>query len=199
MKGTLNPELKSGDKIVCYHMEGETGVPPGTVGTVSHVGRDPFEKDGNIISVEWDNGSKLSLISVTDAWKKVGEKIQEATLSPEYDFFSANPELFEHFDWRFLRNYLFKLRESGVINMFQAAPFLYSGKNWIDRYYGEDQEDNEAFQELLEMADEAKDKMVQGLVKYMESKNMEMDDMGRVNHLLSKLAMKITQLYMTFA
>jgi len=199
MKGVLNPELKSGDKIVCYHMEGETGVPPGTVGTVINVGRDPFEKDGNIISVEWDNGSKLSLISVTDAWKKVGGKIQEQTLSPEYDFFNANPELFELFDWRFLRNYLFKLRESGVINMFQAAPFLYSGKKWIDRYYGEDQEDNEAFQELLEMADEAKDKMVQGLVKYMESKNMEMDDMGRVNHLLSKLAMKITQLYMTFA
>jgi len=199
MKGILNPELKSGDKIVCYHMEGETGVPPGTVGTVINVGRDPFEKDGNIISVEWDNGSKLSLISVTDAWKKVGGKIQEQTLSPEYDFFNANPELFELFDWRFLRNYLFKLRESGVINMFQAAPFLYSGKKWIDRYYGEDQEDNEAFQELLEMADEAKDKMVQGLVKYMSAKNMEMDDMGRVNHLLGKLAMKITQLYMTFA
>lgn len=199
MKGTLNPELKSGDKIVCYHMEGETGVPPGTAGTVSHVGRDPFEKDGNIISVEWDNGSKLSLISVTDAWKKVGEKIQEATLSPEYDFFSANPELFEHFDWRFLRNYLFKLRESGVINMFQAAPFLYSGKKWIDRYHGEDQEDNEAFQELLEMADEAKDKMIQGLLKYMESKNMDTSDMTRVNSLVNKLAMKINQLYMTFA
>lgn len=199
MKGTLNPELKSGDKIVCYHMEGETGVPPGTAGTVSHVGRDPFEKDGNIISVEWDNGSKLSLISVTDAWKKVGEKIQEATLSPEYDFFSANPELFEHFDWRFLRNYLFKLRESGVINMFQAPPFLYSGKKWIDRYHGEDQEDNEAFQELLEMADEAKDKMIQGLLKYMESKNMDTSDMTRVNSLVNKLAMKINQLYMTFA
>jgi hypothetical protein len=199
MKGTLNPELKSGDKIVCYHMEGETGVPPGTAGTVSHVGRDPFEKDGNIISVEWDNGSKLSLISVTDAWKKVDEKIQEATLSPEYDFFSANPELFEHFDWRFLRNYLFKLRESGVINMFQAAPFLYSGKKWIDRYHGEDQEDNEAFQELLEMADEAKDKMIQGLLKYMESKNMDTSDMTRVNSLVNKLAMKINQLYMTFA
>ena len=199
MKGTLNPELKSGDKIVCYHMEGETGVPPGTAGTVSHVGRDPFEKDGNIISVEWDNGSKLSLISVTDAWKKVGEKIQEATLSPEYDFFSANPELFEHFDWRFLRNYLFKLRESGVINMFHAAPFLYSGKKWIDRYHGEDQEDNEAFQELLEMADEAKDKMIQGLLKYMESKNMDTSDMTRVNSLVNKLAMKINQLYMTFA
>ena len=199
MKGTLNPELKSGDKIVCYHMEGETGVPPGTAGTVTRVSKDPFEKDGTIINVDWDNGSKLSLISVTDAWKKVGEKIQEATLSPEYDFFSANPELFEHFDWRFLRNYLFKLRESGVINMFQAAPFLYSGKKWIDRYHGEDQEDNEAFQELLEMADEAKDKMIQGLLKYMESKNMDTSDMTRVNSLVNKLAMKINQLYMTFA
>ena len=83
--------------------------------------------------------------------------------------------------------------------MFQAAPFLYSGKQWVDRYYGENQEDNEPFQELLEMADEAKDKMVQGLVKYMSSKDMEMDDMDRINHLLHKLAMKINQLYITFA
>ena len=49
------------------------------------------------------------------------------------------------------------------------------------------------------MADEAKDKMVQGLVKYMSSKDMEMDDMDRINHLLHKLAMKINQLYITFA
>lgn len=199
MKGVLNPELKSGDKIVCYHMEGETGVPPGTTGVVSHVGRDPFEKDGNIIYVSWENGSRLSLISATDAWKKIGEKIQEQTLSPQYDFFNANPELFEHFDWKFLRKYLYKLRESGVINMLQAAPFLYSGKEWIDRHHGENQEDNEAFQDLLEMADEAKDKMVQGLVKFMSAKDIEMDDLDRVNHLLSKLALKINQLYITFA
>ena len=83
--------------------------------------------------------------------------------------------------------------------MFHAAPFLYSGKKWIDRYYGEDQEDNDAFQELLEMADEAKDKMVQGLLKYMVSKNMEIDDMGRVNNMVQKLAQKINQLYMAFA
>ena len=34
MKNTLNPELKVGDKIICYHMEGETSVSPGTTGTV---------------------------------------------------------------------------------------------------------------------------------------------------------------------
>ena len=201
MKGELNPKLKKGDKIICYHMDGETGVPPGTKGTVMRISRDPFESKGDelIIEVNWDNGSTLALVSVTDAWKKVFEEIQEQTLSPEYDFFRANPELFEYFDWRFLKKYLLTLRESGVINMFQAAPFLYSGKQWVDRYYGENQEDNEPFQELLEMADEAKDKMVQGLVKYMSSKDMEMDDMDRINHLLHKLAMKINQLYITFA
>jgi hypothetical protein len=201
MKGELNPKLKEGDKVICYHMDGETGVPPGTEGTVKRVSRDPFEPNGDesIIEVIWDNGSTLALVSSTDAWKKVFGEIQEQTLSPEYNFFNANPELFEHFDWRFLNKYLFKLRESGVINMFQAAPFLYSGKQWVDRYYGENQEDNEPFQELLEMADDAKDKMVQGLVKYMSSKNMGMDDMDRVNHLLHKLAIKISQLYMIFA
>ena len=201
MKGQLNPPVKPGDKIVCYHMDGETGVPAGTFGVVKTVSRDPFETetDGQIIGVDWENGSKLSLLTTTDAWKKVVDKIQEQTGSPEYDFFSRNPEIFENFDYRFFKKYLLKLRESGVINMFQASPFLYSGREWIDRYHGENQEDNEAFQEVLEMADNAKNKMIQGLLKYMESKNMDVDDMSRVNNLINRFAMKINQFYMTFA
>ena len=201
MKGQLNPPVKPGDKIVCYHMDGETGVPAGTFGVVKTVSRDPFETetDGQIIGVDWENGSKLSLLTTTDAWKKVVEEIQEQTGSPEYDFFSKNPEIFENFDYRFFKKYLLKLRESGVINMFQASPFLYSGREWIDRYHGENQEDNEAFQEVLEMAENAKNKMIQGLLKYMESKNMDVDDMSRVNNLINRFAMKINQFYMTFA
>jgi hypothetical protein len=201
MKGQLNPPVEPGDKIICYHMDGETGVPAGTFGIVKRVSRDPFEtdNDGQIIDVNWENGSKLSLLTTTDAWKKVVDKIQEQTGSPEYDFFSKNPEIFENFDYRFFKKYLFKLRESGVINMFQASPFLYSGKEWIDRYHGENQEDNEAFQEVLGMADNAKNKMIQGLLKYMESKNMDVDDMSRVNNLINRFAMKINQFYMTFA
>jgi hypothetical protein len=74
MKGTLNPQLKVGDKIICYHMEGELGVPPGTSGIVTGITKDPFESgDELIIGVEWENGSKLSMISSTDAWKKISE------------------------------------------------------------------------------------------------------------------------------
>jgi hypothetical protein len=199
MKGELNPKLNVGDRVICYHMEGETSVPPGSLGTVERITRDPFESDGEIICVKWDNGSTLGLITSTDAWKRAKqESIEEQTGSPEYDFFSKNPDIFENFDYRFLKDYLLKVRESGVVNMFQAAAFLYSGEQWIDRYYGEHQEDNEAFQEVLEMSDEAKNKMIQGLLKYMASKNMDIDDMGRVNSLVHRLAGKINQLYMVF-
>ena len=200
MKSELNPRLKEGDRVICYHMDGETGVPPGTKGTVTRIGRDPFEPNGDelIIEVNWDNGSTLALVSVTDAWKKPKEKIQESTGSVTYDYFKENPEIFENFEWRFLRDFLYKLRDSGVVNMFQSSPFLYSGKQWIDRNHGENQEDNESFQEVLEMADESKHKMIQGLFKYMESKNIDMDDMGMVNRLIEKFASKIVNLYISF-
>jgi hypothetical protein len=75
--------------------------------------RDPFEVDGEIIAVNWDNGSTLALVSITDSWVKVPneQKIEEQTGSPEYDYFSKNPEIFENFDWRFLREFLTKLKD----------------------------------------------------------------------------------------
>jgi hypothetical protein len=196
MKRESNPPLNIGDQIMCYHMEGETSVPPGTLGVVTRISKDPFEHDEVMYSVKWDNGSNLSLISSTDIWKKTKENVQESRVA--YEFFVENSEIFDLFDWRFLRKFLYKLRDSGVINMFQSSPFLYSGKNWIDRYYGENQEDNESFQEVLEMADKSKDKMVQGLLKYMESKGLDFGDMDKVNNLIHRFANKIVNLYISF-
>lgn len=200
MKGQLNPPLKVGDNIMCFHMEHETTVPPGTKGVVTKVQRDPFESndDDVIISVNWENGSKLSLVSVTDAWKKISEeRIEEQTGSKEYDFFKKNPDIFENFNYRFLNEYLKKVQKAGPVNMFQAGPLLYSGKKWIDRYYGENNEDNEDFQEMLDNAEEAKDIMIQGTLKWMESKGMEID-LDDVNRTIKRLALKIVELYMKF-
>jgi hypothetical protein len=90
-----------------------------------------------------------------------------------------------------------KLRESSVENMMSVQPFLYSGREWIDRYFGEDQEDNGAFQEVLEMADRAKDKMIQGVLNYMESEGMEIE-LDKVNRLMKKFSVKILELYISF-
>ena len=200
-KKELNPKLVKGDRIMCLHMDGETSVPPMTTGTVRSVVRDPFEDDGEIINVNWDNDSTLGLISITDSWVKIAqETLEEAkttTLSSEYNFLNDNPEIFENFDWRFLRKFLNKLRDASPVNMLQSQPFLYSGREWIDRYYGEDQEDNEDFQEVLEMADEAKNKMIQGVLKYMESEGIEIE-LDKVNRLINKFASKILNLYISF-
>jgi hypothetical protein len=75
MKKMLNPPLKVGDKIICYHMDAELGVPPGTSGIVTRIGKDPFDFDSDeqVISVDWENGSKLGMLSSKDTWKKISE------------------------------------------------------------------------------------------------------------------------------
>jgi len=200
-KKELNPKVIKGDRIMCLHMDGETSVPPMTTGTVRGVTKDPFEKDSEIINVKWDNGSDLGLLSITDSWVKIAQETldeqRNQISSSEYNYFDKNPEVFENFDWRFLREFLKKLRDAGPVNMFESAKFLYSGKDWIDRYYGENQEDNEDFQDVLDMADKAKDKMIQGVLKYMKSEGIEIE-LDKVNRLMQKFAMKILQLYISF-
>ena len=199
MKGPLNPPLKVGDVVVCYHMDGETGVPPGTRGKVRSISRDPFEPVGELIyNMDWDNGSSLGLISSTDAWKKVEEPIQESK-DGDWNFLTRNPDIYEHFDWRWFREYLTKIRDSGIINMFGSSPLLYAGRDHIDRYYGEGREDEEEFQAVLEDADESKHKIVQGVINYMIKHNKDLDDMGLVNHYAKNFSQKILSLYITLA
>lgn len=202
MRGPLNPELNVGDKIMCYHMEGETGVPPGTLGVVTRISRDPFEsEDDKLINVKWENGSNLALISSTDAWKKViEEQIQEnVNNDPSWKFITSNPEVFEHFDWRWFRKYLKVIRDSGIINMFAASPLLYMGKEGIDRYYGEGREDEEEFQAVLEDADKSKDKIIQGVINYMLKEKKDLNDMGQVNYFAKKFSQKLLSTYISMA
>ena len=202
MKGPLNPELKVGDKIMCYHMEGETGVPAGTIGIVTRISRDPFESENEkLIDVKWKNGSSLALVTSTDAWKKViEEQIQEdVRLDPNWKFITKNPDIFEHFDWRWFREYLKTIRDSGIINMFAASPLLYMGKDSIDRYYGEGREDEENFQAVLEGAEESKNKLIQGIMSYLQSKNKGIDDMDEFNRLARNFSQKILSMYIAMS
>lgn len=200
MKGKMNPPLEVGDKIVCYHMEGESAVPPGTEGIVTKISRDPFEvKDENIINVKWDNGSSLALITSTDAWKLVERKnIEEQRDVRGWSFFEKNPDLFEYFDWRWFRDYLKLVQDSGIVNMLEAAPFVYSGREHIDRYHGEGREDDESFQKLLDSADEAKDKFIVNLLDYMQAKDLDVDDIDRVNTYARMFSKALLGAYMTF-
>lgn len=203
MERQLNPNLEVNDRVVCYYMDGESSFRPGTTGTVIGIIRDPIEPDGKIIKVKWDNGSELPLISVADRWKKIKkenkENIKEAVSDDAIiKTLRDNRDIFDNFDWRFLKGFLMKIRKSGIINMASVSPLLYAGKNHIERYYGEDASDDEAFQEVLDIADKAKDKMIQGVMKYMNSNGIEID-VDSVNSIMPKMAKKMWNVYMNFA
>lgn len=197
----INPEVKEGDRIVCYSMEDEISVPPGTKGTVTKISNDPFENDELIISVKWDNGSTLSLLSAIDKWKLVKQKIQEQPNredDPHTHFISTNRELKKSMDLPYFLEYFKILQKSGITNMFGSSPFVYMDSEHLDRYYGEKRGDNEDFQNLLEIQDEARSKFLSGLVKFAELKNIDLNDDSRINSLARKLGASLLQYYMMF-
>ena len=203
MKGPINPELKVGDIIIAYHIQDETSVPPGTVGVVTKITRDPFEtEDDKIIDVDWENGSKLNLITVADRWKKVNQETIEEQIKgidPNWKFMTENEDIFDHFDWRWLREFLNKIRKSGIVNMYTASPLLFAGRDHIDRYYGEGKEDEENFQAVLDDAEESRDKIVQGVMSYMTANNKSFDDMNMVNRYANNFSQKILGLYIAMS
>lgn len=211
MKDKINPRLKEGDRIVLIMMPGEDAVSYGDRGTVSKVNH-----AHSFIQyfVNWDNASTLALIedigdksNVGDRWmseedfddlmklkkrKNLGESEEEKMKK-----FMANVEVFRTFDREFLFRFLEKLRESGIVNMYAAAPYLYMGGGRIygENHYNENK-DEEAFEELVEMADEAKDKMVQGAIKILQKEGKEIT-VEKVSRVIKKYAGMVLDMWMT--
>lgn len=196
----MNPKVKVGDRITLLYMEDEFDVNTREKGTVTSVSRDPFETDEcYIISVKWDGGSTLSLLSCRDVYRLIESKVNEQTDSSrseqQIDFIINNRDVVLNFNRQKIFEYLDVLRKSGVINMFGAAPFLYSGRDWIDRYYGENEEYNEEFQEVLEMADDIKNEMILGMLKTFKDNTPALGDMDR---LIRKLSNRMVNYWMMF-
>lgn len=174
----ISPDLKKGDRIILLHMEDDNPVFMGTKGTVTKktqvFGDTQYE-------VDWDNGSRLSIIQGVDKWDLLDnfEKRRNRTKINEMDVENfkeliSKPEIFKYFDSRFLKKYLIAVRDSGITNMFAAAPYLYMGSERISHDFKYQPVHNEeAFELVLDMADEARSKMIIGTMKTLESKDIE--------------------------
>ena len=198
----MNEPVKVGDRIILLKMSGEYQMPPGLKGTVASIGRDPFEPDGFVIMVDWVNGSSLSLLSSVDFYKKIPNEVNESSSggtlseSDRFNYMKNNKELFENFDWKKILDFLTNIKESGVTNMFGSAPFLYSGRKWIENKYGDYPNNPDAFEKVLNSADEIKNEMIQGTLKSMKSGGY--DDIGKINNRVEKFARSFLTLFMVF-
>lgn len=113
------------------------------------------------------------------------------------DILIKNKDLFDNFKTTFLFNYLKVLRDSGIVNMWGAAKYLYMGRERIyhNEYNNPIAEDNEKYEELLEMADQAQREMVVGVMKVLESQGKEDYDVNDINRYLKVFAGKMMELY----
>jgi hypothetical protein len=194
MKNTKNPELNIGDKIVLYHMEDKHGIDSGMQGVVTDITIDPFDNENKIIGVNWDDGSKLNILSKYDVWKFAKKKSIDESAE---EWFETNGDLLKYFKYNKIRKFLIKVRESGIINMFAASPLLYSGKDHIDRYYGENPPNEEAFQEVLDMAEEVKHMMIRGTMEYLQDNGKELS-IENINSYIRRLGAKMWEFYGNF-
>ena len=198
----MNEPVKVGDRIILLKMSGEYQMPPGLKGTVASIGRDPFEPDGFVIMVDWANGSSLSLLSSVDFYKKIPNEVNESSSggtlseSDRFNYMKNNKELFENFDWKKILDFLTNIKESGVTNMFGSAPFLYSGRKWIENKYGDYPNNPDALEKVLNSADEIKNEMIQGTLKSMKSEGY--DDIGKINKRVEKFARSFLTLFIVF-
>ena len=198
----INPELKPGDRVVVLHMEDEfSAVPIGTAGTVkSHskvFGDDQY-------NVNWDNGSSLALISSVDIWDTEESMIAKRTIKKkvvegEYEKnlnLLKNIDVFKNFNMKFLQKYLLAVRESSIVNMFDAADYLWLGRERIEHEFKyKDIHNEDAFEEVLEMADQAKSEMIIGVMNVLENEGKE-DSLENVNRNIKRYAFKVLQNYM---
>lgn len=188
----MNPKLKVGDRICLLYMSGELSMNPGECGVVKSVDK----VFGDIqYGVKWDNGSSLALLSDTDAWKLEKKQIKEDELD-RMNLLYKNIDVFKFFKMGFLHKYLLLVRKASIVNMFEAPPYLWMGSERIKHEYKyKDIHNEEAFDEMVAMSDQAQAEMINGVINYLESEGIE-ENMNNINKYLRKFATMIVQNYM---
>ena len=184
----LNPALNVGDRVVIMDMSGESGIKPGMGGDVRRItkvfGTTQYE-------VKWDDGSSLQILSDVDKWMKEEDwerlknrrkKIDE---SIDPDFARKNKNLVQDFEMAKMHKFYDALRISSVVNMWGAAPYFWMGKDRLahHHFYEEMDDDKaEAFEKVLDSADEIKDILIRGTLKTLEreGKEVTLDSVKRV-------------------
>jgi hypothetical protein len=192
----MNPKVKEGDKIVLVYMKDEQGMTPGTKGVVTRVQEDPFEKDDLLISVDWENGRNLSIVSAEDLWLlDEGERLNEGGNHHWTDWQRVSDVLGR--ENKILYDFFEKLRLSSVMNMLESTHFIYSGSDYLRRYIQFNQYENydeDKYEELYDAADDAKHAMIRLSIESLERKGKE-PSLENMNSEVKSLARQAIQAF----
>ena len=200
-KKNIKPELTVNDRIVLIHMDDPySRVPIGTKGTVTRVGNDPFEDDSKLYEVKWDNGSNLALVGISDIWIKE-EDLKPSTIreANQMDDLIKLRDLLKNVDTKLIFNFLLKIRESGIVNMFQSTDFIWSGPKFLSKFIELEELkgfkiDKKLKRELIEMSGKTQSSLIAGAIKILINQGIEPNE-SNINRQIKDLAKKSLQFY----
>jgi hypothetical protein len=188
-----NVDLEVGDTVICIHMDDPySPVTTGMRGTVKRRSEVFGETQYN---VDWDNGSRLALISGVDKWARVPKKRTDEsvliTTKKNFlveNFYKEHKDYFKYFNHRLFHQFMKKLRESGVANMFGSPQYLYMGRERIEHKHKYDDIPNEeSYDDMLEMSEDVRNDLISGSMTYLEDNNKEVNPRS-VSRVVEKFA-----------
>jgi hypothetical protein len=208
----INPELKTGDRIMLLHMDGED-MPSGTKGKVIRImGTPKFTKDdlGFMYDMEWygDEGnviSKLSMSPENDGWvydkmyyMETPTDINESKyenlddVMKSYKVVSSLPKT----EMKIIQTYLELIRELGIVNMFESPMFVGASKSYLQDFIKiksyERDFDEDLVEQILDMADEVRNIIISKSIQTVEERGQEptINNIQREMKLLSQMCVK---------
>jgi len=197
----LNPKLEPGDRIVLLHMDDPySAVRMGTKGTVIKVVTLPFGM-GTQYNVKWDSGSTLDLIPDVDSWILATDVKQKTNLtteefSNELKTLSKHKDIIKNMDYRPVLDYLKLVQKSGLVNMFQAMPFLMTDSHNLHKLIYKFDGEPDDYPELFENVDNVKQILVSETIRIMEENNMEFNDIT-INRVFQKVCKAVMEMYVS--
>jgi len=101
------------------------------------------------------------------------ENINEDESSKFDKYDQMGPVLSKH--TKVIFDFLVKLRNSGVMNMLESSPFMYSGRDYLENYlrFKDYELEDDELEELYDAADMSRNAMVGLAMEYVESKGEE--------------------------
>lgn len=205
------PNLEKGDRVMLLYMEDKhTDLSPGTWGTVT---------DSVVVmgvkqyGVNWDDGTKdnpgkvisrLALLSDVDMWTKGDtlKKVNETKVNSKKKVLEqvddSSREVLLNFKMSFFHKYLNVLQQTGIANMItESSPYLYMGANRLKHEFTYKEPPNEeAFEKLVDLADESQANMIDGVMKVLKNKNKEVS-LENINYYLKRYSTKIVSTWVT--
>lgn len=109
----------------------------------------------------------------------------------------------EHFDLDFFYEFFNDLKESGIVNMFGAAPYLYLGSDKISsqikfEYEYDDDDDiinQNAAQRVIEKADRVKMELINSVMEYFRSEDSDIS-VDKIKRGIQKFSSIILTMWM---